>query len=337
MKLKLIPDYNREIDTIFLVSPLDLRDTCWNEFTKFLQIIIEIIIKKNKEQKVVICCREKIYNKTKDLIFKIPYFSKLKNNEQIINFINVEILDIWIRDYFSCANIDLENKVGVLKAIYAPNYNTLASTDNEAGQYLAQHYFDKVLNIPFKLDGGNVISNSEYIFITESLYTENSNIEKKQINKFFEETFEQKLITLPVESLDVIGHTDSILRFLDDKTILLPIYDKKYKDDNRYINNITKILSEKLGLEYKFIFLPSYLDDKINEDNIYSAKGLFLNYFRFEDHIIFPCFEDLGDYQNKIIDIINKEAPNIKIHFTPCDEIAFLGGALHCISNLKYK
>ena len=130
---------------------------------------------------------------------------------------------------------------------------------------------------------------------------------------------------------------DWILRFLDDKTIALPIYDSEYKIDNRYIMNIKRILSEKLGLDYKFIFLPSYLDDSINEDNIFSARGLFLNYFRFEDHIIFPEFQDLGYYQNRIIENMRKYAPDIKIHFSPCDDIAFYGGCFNCISNFKYR
>ena len=337
MKLKLIPDYSREVDTIFLVSPLNLRNDCWEEFTKFLQIIVEIIIEKNKEQKVVICCRHEVLNQTQDLLFEIEYFNKLKNRENILQFINVEVLDIWIRDYFACANIDLGEKIGILKAIYAPNYNSLAAIDDAAGQHLAQLYFDKVLNIPLKLDGGNLISNSEYIFISEKIYSENINIGKVEIDNFFKENFEQKLIVLPTEALDVIGHTDCILRFLDDNTIVLPIYDSEYKIDNRYIMNVKRILSEKLGLKYNFVFLPNYLDDEINEDNIFSVKGIYLNFFRFEDHIIFPKFEDLEYYENRIMEDMRKYAPDIKIHFSPCDCIGFYGGGLHCISNIKYR
>lgn len=332
MKLKLIPDYNREVDTVFLVSPLGLRDSAWGDFVKFLRTILSIIKEKNKEQKIVICCYFDSVEKTESLLCE----EGIKNNDTI-RLLSLTVLDIWIRDYFSCANIDLGGEIGVLKAVYAPNYNQLASVDDAAGQCLAQTFFDNVINILLKLDGGNVICNSEYIFISEKIYTENLGISKKEIDKFFEETFEQKLITLPTEVLDVVGHTDCILRFLDDKTIALPIYDSEYKIDNRYVMNIKRILSEKLGLNYKFVFLPSYLDDSINEDNIFSARGLFLNYFRFEDHIIFPEFQDLGYYQNRIIENMRKYAPDIKIHFSPCDDIAFYGGCFNCISNFKYR
>ena len=44
----------------------------------------------------------------------------------------------------------------------------------------------------------------------------------------------------------------------------------------------------------------------------FSAKGLYLNFFRFEDHIIFPKFENLGYYENRIMENMKKYAPNIK-------------------------
>ena len=45
MKLKLIPDYNKEVDTVFLVSPLGLRDSAWGDFVKFLKVIFGYVPK----------------------------------------------------------------------------------------------------------------------------------------------------------------------------------------------------------------------------------------------------------------------------------------------------
>ena len=130
MKLKLIPDYNREVDTVFLVSPLGLRDFAWGDFVKFLKVILSIIKEKNKEQKIVICCYFDSVEKTESLLCE----EGIKDNN-IIRFLSLTVLDIWIRDYFSCANIDLGGEIGVLKAVYAPNYNQLASVDDAAGQF----------------------------------------------------------------------------------------------------------------------------------------------------------------------------------------------------------
>ena len=46
---------------------------------------------------------------------------------------------------------------------------------------------------------------------------------------------------------------------------------------------------------------------------------------------------DLGYYQNRIIENMRKYAPDIKIHFSSCDDIAFYGGCFNCISNFKYR
>lgn len=330
---RIIPDYC-EIDKIFVVSPISVRNDLWEEFQHFIKILTSIIYQKNKNQKIVIVCESE---EAKNLTEQKLELSKDIQDRTLI-FEICKVLDIWIRDFFICANIkNLENKSEGVKAIYSPSYNSLSSVDDAAGVVLSQKYFDEQINLPLKLDGGNVICNSKYLFISEKLYTENFHLSKFDIDTLIEKTFYQKLITLPTEILDVVGHTDCILRFLDDKTILLPIYDAEYKVDNRYIMNIRKKVIESLGIDYDIIFIPSFLDDSINEDNIFSAKGLFLNYFRFEDCIIFPSFESLNNYEVEITRIINKINPSLKIYFSPCDKISFNGGCFNCITNVKYK
>lgn len=333
MKKYFIPEYQNDIDKVFLVSPIEVREEMWNNFHFFLKTLIDIIKKKNKDQKVVIICNsENAKNKTIELLDITN-----RNDANTLEFFVLGISDVWVRDYFSCGNVVDDCIFGNVKAIYAPSYNELAAVDDAAGVALSRKYFENTVQVPFKLEGGNVICNSKYVFISEKLYTENFYLDKPTIDKFFEDNFKQKLVTLPTEVLDVVGHTDCILRFLDEKTILMPIYEADFKVDNRYIMNVKKIIAEKTGVDYNIIFLPSYLSDEINEDNIFSAKGLYLNFFRFEDYIIFPSFENLKDYEIEIERILHKLAPEIKVCFSPCDQIAFEGGCFSCITNVKYR
>ena len=326
----LLPDYS-EIEKIFIVSPIGTRENLWDEFEFFINVLSGIIDKKDKGQRIVVVCEsDSSKNITEEKLI----------NKHNVDFFVCKVSDIWIRDYFSCANMVTDNckELTTLKGLYHPSYNShYAAIDDAAGTILSQKFFENICTLPFKLDGGNVISNSDYMFISENLYKENFYFGKGVINKFFEDDFKQKLVTLPTEILDVVGHTDCILRFIDDKTILLPIYDATYRVDNRYIMTVKRQLVETLGVDYNYIFLPSYLDDQINDDNIFSAKGLYLNYFRFEDNIIFPSFEGLKDYETEIVRIINKVAPNLILYFSPCDKIAFEGGCFNCITNTKYK
>lgn len=334
---ELIPDYS-EIDKVFLVSPIEVRPYLFDEFKQFVQNLLFIIKDKQKGQKIVIICNsEEAKESTWKLICNEIEGLNLEDLQNIIEFKICRVLDIWIRDYFSCANYKENNQIGNVKALYSPSYNSLAAVDDAAGILLSQEYFEKTLNLSIKLDGGNVISNSKYIFCTNKLYSENYYLDKHTINNIFQTHFQQELITLAVENLDVVGHTDCILRFLDDKTILLPIYPAEFRVDNRYIMNIRKQLIEQLGSNYEIVFLPSYLSDDINDDNIFSASGLFLNFFRFEDYIVFPSFENLKNYEIEITRIFRKNFPQLKIVFSPCDKIAFEGGCLNCITNVKYK
>lgn len=334
----IIPDYSK-VEKIFLVSPIDTRgEEYFEEFYKLILLISQVI--NHKIDLVIVCNDEKAEAKTRVLMQ--DYEKEFGSICSILNieYFLVRVIDVWIRDYFACGNIKTPSgERSCLKAVYAPSYNSYyPHVDDAAGVKLAQKYFDNFLSysLPFKLDGGNVIANDEVIFISEKLYTENIVLSKPVLDNFFQEHFEQKLITLPCEILDSIGHTDSIVRFLNPRTICLPIYEEEFRADNRYIMNIRNKITEQLGLDYKVIFLPSYLSDKINDDNIFSAEGLFINFIRIENNIIFPSFKGLEDYQKEITKILSKEVPELKIHFSPCDKYASEGGCFNCISNFVY-
>lgn len=333
MKNELIPDY-KEIDKIFIVSPLFLRDNLFIEFLSFCKEIYNIIKIKNKGQKlVIICTNEESKVKTEDL-----FSNNDLTSDNIIEYFVCPVSDIWIRDYFSCGNIKNEKEgLGTIKAIYNPSYNNIPEFDDSAGCLLSKEFFNRYLIFPMKLDGGNVIANKDFVLISEKIYTENYTLNKKLIDSYIKNSIKQKLCVLPVELLDVVGHTDSICRFIDNDSLLLPIYPFDFKVDNRYIIKVKNILHEVLGENLKIYFLPSYLSDEISDDNIFSAKGLYINFFRFEDYIIFPSFEGLEKYEREIFHIIKRNFPNINVIFSPCNQISYWGGCWNCCTNVKYK
>ena len=112
MKNSLIPDY-KEIDKIFITSPLCLRDEVILEFLEFCKKICDIISKKNKEQKLVVVCTNEEAKKETNLLFCNNYID-IKNIEYYI----CTVSDIWIRDYFSCGNVfNKKEGLGTIKSI----------------------------------------------------------------------------------------------------------------------------------------------------------------------------------------------------------------------------
>lgn len=329
---KFLPDYAK-IEKIFLTSPINIRDTnlFLQEFKLLIQNIWSIISSQNKKIEIVVLCINEDAKKKTELLL---------GRELKVTYEIKSVADIWIRDYFSCGSlIDEKTKeLSCLKAIYNPSYNSyFPQIDDACGIYLAYKYFENIEYLNLKLDGGNVICNEDYLFISEKLYTENIDLSKKEIDNYFKENFKQKLITLPCEKLDIVGHVDGILRFIDDKTICLPLYNSDFTLDNRYISKIRDKIYKELGLDYKIIYIPSYLSDELNNDNLFSSKGIYINYLRIENNIIFPSFENSQEYEKEINKIFKKAFPEINVVFSPCNSYSFEGGCLNCITNIKYK
>ena len=333
MKYYIKPEYE-DIESLFITSPIGIFDNEDKHIFEFGELIKNIFQATDILNLKVIC---------------LDTYSKLETEEFIANLnisnISVELIvmpfsDIWIRDYFSCGTaIDENDNKVLLKAIYSPSYNPdFAIIDELAGIELAKNYSpSSYLAIPFKLDGGNFIANEEYIITTEKIYLENYDIaSKQQIDDYFYKNFKQKLIILPIESLDVIGHIDSICRFLDNRTLVLAYYDD-FGLDSKYVIKIKNQLQKELGIEYKIILLPCFLSDNINEDNIFSAEGVFVNYLKINNTLIIPSFIGLEEYQREIKDIFKREKPELNIIFSPCDSYAFEGGCFNCITNQIYK
>lgn len=334
--LKFIPEYNA-VKQLFIVSPYKVRkgDCFFEEFSNIIEKIEETF--EDELEIIIICVDCESISYTENYIK-----NKNFNKENIkISFKEVIISDIWIRDFFLIGNsIEEETKEKLLlKATYHPSYNQYyAPIDDAAGYNLCEMFSEDYRILPIKLDGGNVITNDEFIICSEKLFTENIDLySKREIEEYFSKIFKQKLITLPVENLDVVGHSDCMVRFLTKDIILLPMFPANFRTDNRYTILLKNKLRKEIGMNYRIEFLPSYLTEELNEDNIFSAEGCYLNYLRLNNHIYFPSFKNDEYYQKEVKNKIKKLVPDLEVHFIKIDNIALEGGCLNCVTNVIYK
>lgn len=349
-KLKLSPDWSK-LSKIFLVYP-SMREDIKDEFVNFLKTISETISKKQDILLIIHPTKAKEFeDNLKSNNINFENYKSLEYDiildKLFIKYWFIEANDIWCRDYlpinasvienlgtFGNHNYDLVEKA-LIKPMYDPNYGFNTPADNSIGIKVAEKFCNdrRTFYFPIKWDGGNLSTNGEYMIVTDKIFSENWNFTKNEVISLFEKNFYTKLIVIPSEPLDTIGHSDSIAVFLDEKTILLPIYPDEFRIDNRYINTVYNTLLKELPSDYNFIFLPCSLSDVISEENIFSAAGCFLNYFRIENNLYFPSFSDLKEEQHEIKRILNKYDENLNIYFCECDKISYFGGALHCISS----
>jgi len=289
---KLLPDWTKPKELV-LVYPNSLkvnyRRTDRKLLLPFFEDFIELITKHNPETSIRIIGQAGEKDGHSDDLLAIQILKdKLKANIIMEGF---EIQDIWIRDW---APINyLRNSTNrLIKFRFKPTYcRTSQNIDNSAGKHLAAILSNSGETINLNLEGGNIISNGEVMITTEKFYTENRTKTKEAIDILLKTVFGLKeIIVIPVEKHDKVGHIDGICRFIDEKTLIFPSY-PTYYPETKYIDNVINIIHSKLKkYKIKFHCIESYLTDNINKEDIYSAEGNYMNYFRIENVIYVPQF-----------------------------------------------
>jgi len=96
------------------------------------------------------------------------------------------------------------------------------------------------------VDGGNVVVAKTKVILTEKVFRENPEWKPAEVREHFRETFHNRTcIIIRTEPLDPIGHSDGLVRFLDDNRVVVNDYSKA---EPRYGRRLERALAEH-GLE----------------------------------------------------------------------------------------
>jgi agmatine deiminase len=172
------------------------------------------------------------------------------------------------------------------------------------------------------LDGGNVVGTNRRIIVTERVFSENPAFERDQLRDRLRHLLDvDEVIVIPVEPGDLFGHSDGMIRFLDDETVLVNDYSKV---DAAFGQRLRSRL-RKVGL--RMIELPYCPSPEVNE-GIPSAVGCFANFLMVRGLVVVPSFgipEDLAAMR-----VISEHAPDLTIRSIDCSDLAREGGVLNC-------
>ena len=172
------------------------------------------------------------------------------------------------------------------------------------------------------LDGGNVVRSAHKAIMTDRIFKENPQPKRKELIKKLHELLQiDKLYLVPEQPGDFTGHSDGMVRFIDEDTVVINDYSKE-KD---WFKRAFEIAIHNTGLEYET--LPySVEQNKKNEQ----ANGDYINYLQMENCIIVPTFNIPADEAavKKLGEIFSGQT----IKTIDCNEIANDGGVLNCIS-----
>ena len=168
------------------------------------------------------------------------------------------------------------------------------------------------------MDGGNVVKSTDCIILTDKIVKENRlSYSKTDLIKKLRKTFEvEKIVLIPQDKLDKYGHSDGMIRFIDNETVLINHY---YKNDSVMLYRL-----KKAGLKTESLNFKVKKTDK--------RSWAYLNFLQTKDLILLPKFgieedeQSLEQIENYYTDYVGR------IAHVEMNEIVRHGGALNCIT-----
>ena len=235
--------------------------------------------------------------------------------------------DIWARDFMPIQV--LENKF--IEYRYDPDY--LQGIDEE--QRDVKTYPDivcdaiklKTVKTDIILDGGNVVKSSDTVILTDKIFEENKmHYTPDKLLSGLKELFEtDKIVIIPweKEEKEDYGHSDGMIRFLDDDRVLIQGYFDECEEDFKKV--LFDALKQK-GLQYEKLVY------KVKKQSV--LNWAYINFLHTKDLIIVPAMEIEEDEQalEQIKKYFPEYAKRDAIRQIKMREIVKTDGALNCLT-----
>ena len=329
----IIPDWGK-CRAIVLVYPYKMKDREY--LMPFYDKLLKYI---PKDIKIILVVR--------DLSFSKDYKQKCLNNGVInqLDFIEIpQISDIWIRDYAPLTLTAMGRNFPV-KFEYNPSYiekkyAKYVQSDDEAGRLVGEKCIGKgEFSLYFKWDMGNLTHNGKgTAIITNRLIKDNENVSvvhelRDKLHVFIGLS---NIIFIPVEPDDETGHVDGMVRFIDEKVVVIGAYPTHSKNHS-FMEILANELEKDLGDDYTVIRLMNAEPEDYISEGISSAVGNHMNFLRINDHILFPYYSDEISKQPFLDFKSELDKNNLPLQVIPVDipeinDLARKGGVLNCIS-----
>ena len=257
------------------------------------------------------------------------------------NGIEVEILDtlnIWTRDY-----MPIQTKTGFVKFKYKTlKYEQYSQLRIDFDSPYWVSVFKRFNNLKYSniiLDGGNCQMNPEkdIAIITDVVIKNNPEYKRDDLLKELSELLGAKVIIIPRETYDELGHADGIVKFMSKYNILLNEYtDKLMVKYNKKVKEILESNGFKVISFANYWHLrPKITKDEFRKKYVYAddfnpAWGYAINFLKVERLIVVPVFNIKQD--REIVDTVKKCCPDCSIVAIDCSELSMEGGLINCVT-----
>lgn len=224
--------------------------------------------------------------------------------------------DIWARDYMPVQISENE----FVEYRYDPDYLQKYRSLKTYPDIVCDSINLNTTKSDLIIDGGNVVKSSNCIILTDKVVKENKHqYSKTELVKKLHDTFKvEKVVLIPWDIKEEYGHSDGVLRFIDDETVLV---NEIYEPERKLFQTL-----KQNGLASEILKV------KIRRNNKWNWA--YINFLQTKDLILIPKF-NIDEDENALEQIAKyfpEYAKNNRILQIEMTEIAKLGGALNCIS-----
>jgi len=232
------------------------------------------------------------------------------------------IRDIWCRDYMPIQ----VSKDRFVQFRYAPDYLTgkyeHLRADGEIGPALP--FIRNCVRSQIVLDGGNVVRWHDTAILTDKIYKENPSIERAELRVRLRSLLSvERLIVIRKEPYDPFGHADGMVRWVDDRTVVVNDYGVV---GEAYRASLLQSL-RRYGLEP--IEIP-YYPHASKSGEVSPALGNWVNFLRVGELIVVPTFG--GDVDRTVLGMLRVRCPDLVVEGLDCQDLAREGGGLNCVT-----
>lgn len=228
--------------------------------------------------------------------------------------------DVWAVDY-----MPIQTSLNTfIRFVYNPSYlqtkallKTISDVDAICNDINIDTHKTNIV-----LDGRNVTRTTNKVIMTDRVFIENPTYERKQLIKELHGLLQvDKLYFVPEQPGDFTGHSDGMVRFVDENTIII----NDYTREKVWFQRAFEIAIHNTGLNY--IKIPYNVYNNKNNDQ---ANGDYINYLQMENTVIVPTFGITED--NEAVKQLEKIFAGYTVVTVESNEIANDGGVLNCIT-----
>lgn len=246
-----------------------------------------------------------------------------------LRIVEVKHDTMWTRDYGPIVALRENGSPVFLDASYWGD----RTNDDEAPHGLAEFFGIERVEIPLRMDGGNLLFNGSGLALTTSaLLHENSaaGFDQPVVRKMLKRAYGiDQLITLEPLHGEPTGHVDMFATFVARNTVVLGRYDPEIDPVNaaildRNAAELSQVVLPDGALKVVRIPMPERTDETWRTyTNVIYANGV----------ILVPTYPDIPEPSlHEALSIYRKHLPNWRVVSIDASEVISACGALHCVS-----